>query len=93
VSPAPAGAQAALTAGRRHADLLRAVLRDYDLTGDRAVHAVRLLGSVVQGFTTLDLADAFAHSQPPSQESRRYIVDALDAMLRADGAAHAGRRG
>lgn len=72
-----------LAAGRRHADLLRAVLRAYDLSGDEEVHAVRLLSSLVQGFVMIDGAGGFAHSEPPSEESRRYIVDKLDAMLRA----------
>lgn len=82
-STADEGASIALAAGRRHAALLRAVLRDYDLSGDTEVHAIRLLGSVVRGFASLDLADAFEHSGPPSEESRAYIADALDAMLRA----------
>lgn len=76
------GVSNTLVAGRRHAALLRAVLRDYDLSGDTEVHAVRLLGSVVRGFTSLDLAGGFDHSGPPSEESLGYIVDALDAMLR-----------
>ena len=82
-STADEGASIALTAGRRHAALLRATLRDYDLSGDTEVHAIRLLGSVVRGFASLDSADAFGHSGPPSEESRAYIAEALDAMLRA----------
>jgi hypothetical protein len=31
----------------------------------------------------LDLAGGFDYSGPPSEESRAYIADALDAMLRA----------
>ena len=82
-----AGVEAALAAGRRHADLLRALLRGYDVPSGDEVHVIRLLGSVVLGFATLDLAGAFAHSEPPSQESRRFIAEALDAMLRPGGAA------
>ena len=82
-STADEGVSIALAAGRRHAALLRAVLRDYDLSGDTEVHAIRLLGSVVGGFASLDLAGGFEHSGPPSEESRAYIADALDAMLRA----------
>jgi hypothetical protein len=55
----------ALAAGRRHAALLRAALRDYDLSGDTAVHAIRLLGSVVRGFASLDLAGGFDYSGTP----------------------------
>jgi hypothetical protein len=53
------------------------------LSGDTAVHAIRLLGSVVRGFASLDPAGGFDYSGPPSEESRAYIADALDAMLRA----------
>jgi hypothetical protein len=35
-----------------------------------------------RGFASLDLAGGFDHSGPPSEESRAYIADALDAMLR-----------
>jgi hypothetical protein len=86
-SPADEGAAMAFAAGRRHATLLRAVLRDYGLSGNTEVHAIRLLGSVVRGFSSLDLAGGFQHSGPPAEESRAYIVDALDAMLRGGGAA------
>jgi AcrR family transcriptional regulator len=86
-SPADEGGAMALAAGRRHANLLRAVLRDYGLSGDAEVHAIRLLGSVVRGFSSLDLAGGFERSGPPVEDSRVYIVDALDAMLRAAGPA------
>jgi AcrR family transcriptional regulator len=82
-STADEGVAIALAAGRRQAALVRAVLRDYDLSGDAEVHAIRLLGSVVRGFASLDLAGGFEHSGPPSEETRAYIADALDAMLRA----------
>jgi AcrR family transcriptional regulator len=82
-SPADKGVATALAAGRRHAALLRAVLRDYDFSPDTEVHAIRLVGSVVRGFSSLDVAGGFEHSGPPSEETRDYIVDALDAMLRA----------
>ena len=81
-SPADEGFSLAVAASRRHASLLRAVLRDYDLSGDTEVHAIRLLGSVVRGFASLDLAGSFEHSRPPGDESRAYIADTVDAMLR-----------
>jgi AcrR family transcriptional regulator len=81
-SPADEGVSLALAAGRRHAVLLRAALRDYELSGDAEVHAIRLLGSVIRGFASLDVAGGFEHSGPPSEESRAYIADALDTMLR-----------
>lgn len=78
-----AGVALAIAAGRRHAEILREVLRDYDLAGDAEVHAIRLLGSVVQGFTSLDVAGGFEHSDPPGAASREFIVDGVDAVLRS----------
>lgn len=69
-------------AARRHADLTRAVLRGYGLEEEAQVHAVRLVGSVVHGFVTLELAGAFAHSQPSSERSWRHAVEVLDDALR-----------
>lgn len=69
-------------AARRHAELTRAVLRGYALEEEAQVHGVRLVGSVVHGFVTLELAGAFAHSQPPSAASWRQAVEVLDDALR-----------
>jgi AcrR family transcriptional regulator len=73
---------AAASAGVRHADMARAVLRGYDLAEPAATHAVRLLGSVFHGYVELESSGGFAHSAPDSQESWTRIVDALDALLR-----------
>ncbi|MFE4663480.1 TetR/AcrR family transcriptional regulator [Streptomyces sp. NPDC056716] len=73
---------AAASAGGRHAQLMRAILRGYDLTGPDQTHAVRLLGSVFHGYVSLELAGGFSHSAPDSQESWERIVDALDSLLR-----------
>ncbi|MFC5178158.1 TetR/AcrR family transcriptional regulator [Nocardioides taihuensis] len=75
-------ATAAASAGPRLAELQRAVLRGYDLTGDDQTHAVRLLGSVFQGFTTLEAAGGFAHSAPDAATSWTHILDSLDRLLR-----------
>lgn len=72
----------AVEAGRRHAALTRAVLRGYALDDAETVHAVRLIGSVVHGFTDLELSGAFDHSRPPPVESWLRALDALDATLR-----------
>lgn len=72
----------AAPAARRHATLTRSVLRGYPLDEDDTVHAVRLIGSVVHGFTELELSGAFAHSTPPSEESWTRVLGALDATLR-----------
>ena len=73
---------ATASAGRRHAAMMRAVLLGYGLDAADQTHAVRLLGSVFHGFVTLELAGAFAHSEPPSQESWSRSLDALDTVLR-----------
>ncbi|MEL5957898.1 WHG domain-containing protein [Streptomyces sp. CLV115] len=73
---------AAAGAGVRHAQMTRAILRGYDLTGPDQTHAVRMLGSVFHGYVSLELAGGFEHSSPDSQESWLWIVDSLDALLR-----------
>jgi AcrR family transcriptional regulator len=70
-------------AGPRHAELSRAVLRGYGLTGPDQTHAVRLLGSLVHGFTTLELGGGFDHSEPDGQASWTRLLDALDSLLRS----------
>ncbi|MET7454093.1 WHG domain-containing protein [Streptomyces sp. NPDC005574] len=75
-------AAAAASAGGRHAQMTRAILRGYDLTEPDQTHAVRLLGSVFHGYVTLELGGGFSHSAPDSQESWSRILDALDALLR-----------
>ncbi|GHI01870.1 TetR family transcriptional regulator [Streptomyces cellostaticus] len=73
---------AAASAGGRHAQMTRAILRGYDLTEPDETHAVRLLGSVFHGYVSLETAGGFSHSAPDSQESWNRILDALDALLR-----------
>ena len=73
---------AAASAGGRHAQMMRAILRGYQLKGPDQTHAVRLLGSVFHGYVTLEAGGSFSHSPPGSQESWVRIQDALDALLR-----------
>ncbi|NLU72153.1 TetR/AcrR family transcriptional regulator [Streptomyces sp. HNM0575] len=73
---------AAASAGVRHAQMTRAVLRGYDLTGEDQTHAVRLLGSVFHGYVSLELGGGFSHSAPDTQETWSRVLDALDALLR-----------
>ncbi|MGX4694248.1 TetR/AcrR family transcriptional regulator [Streptomyces sp. JNUCC 63] len=73
---------AAASAGGRHAQMTRAILRGYDLTEPDQTHAVRLLGSVFHGYVGLELAGGFSHSAPDSQETWVRILDRLDMMLR-----------
>ena len=69
-------------AGPRHAEMARAVLRGYDLTGPDQTHAVRLLGSVFHGYVDLEAGGGFSHSAPDTQETWARVLDALDALLR-----------
>ncbi len=73
---------AAASAGGRHTQMTRAILRGYDLTEPDQTHAVRLLGSVFHGYVSLELGGGFSHSTPDSQESWARVQDALDALLR-----------
>jgi AcrR family transcriptional regulator len=72
----------AASAGVRHSQMMRAVLRGYDLTEPDQTHAVRLLGSVFHGYVSLEAAGGFSHSAPDTQESWTRVLDALDATLR-----------
>jgi AcrR family transcriptional regulator len=73
---------AAVSAGSRHAQMMRAILRGYDLTEPDQTSAVRLLGSVFHGYVSLEMGGGFSHSAPDTQESWVQILDALDALLR-----------
>lgn len=73
---------AASSAGVRHAQMMRAILRGYDLTEPEQTHAVRLLGSVFHGYVSLEAAGGFSHSAPGSQEPWEWVLDRLDALLR-----------
>lgn len=79
---------AAASAGPRNAELIRAVLRGYGLTTHDETHAVRLIGSVLHGFTTLELAGGFSHSpvgSPAVEDSWNRALDGLDALLASWG--------
>ncbi|GAB3979868.1 TetR-like C-terminal domain-containing protein [Actinoallomurus acanthiterrae] len=78
---------AAASAGVRHAQMTRAILRGYDLTEPDQTHAVRMLGSVFHGYVSLEMAGGFSHTAVDSQESWSWIVDSLDVLLR-DRTAH-----
>ncbi|MCY0925526.1 WHG domain-containing protein [Streptomyces sp. H27-H1] len=73
---------AAASAGVRHAQMTRAILRGYDLAEPDQTHAVRMLGSVFHGYVSLELGGGFSHTAVDPQESWDWIVDSLDVMLR-----------
>src|SRR3954469_21645854 len=69
---------AAASAGPRHAQLTRAILRGYDLTEPDQTHAVRMLGSVFHGYASLEAAGAFDHTDVAAQQSWAWTLDCLD---------------
>ncbi|WP_326597355.1 TetR/AcrR family transcriptional regulator [Streptomyces sp. NBC_01803] len=73
---------AAASAGGRHAQMTRAILRGYDLSEPDQTHAVRLLGSVFHGYVSLEMGGGFSHSTPDTQETWSRVLDALDILLR-----------
>lgn len=73
---------AAASAGVRHAQMTRALLRGYDLTEPDQTHAVRLLGSVFHGYVSLELGGGFSHSAPDTDATWARVLDALDTLLR-----------
>ncbi|WP_034260731.1 WHG domain-containing protein [Actinospica robiniae] len=77
---------AAASAGVRHAQMTRAILRGYDLAEPDQTHAVRMLGSVFHGYASLEAAGAFDHTNVASQESWAWTLDSLDAALRSRSA-------
>jgi AcrR family transcriptional regulator len=76
-------ATAATSAGPRHARLMEAILTGYDLDPTARVHAIRLIGSTVRGFITLEQGGSFAHSSPDAETSWREILRALDTLIRS----------
>lgn len=77
---------AASSAGVRHAQMTRALLRGYDLPEPEQTHAVRMLGSVFHGYISLESGGGFAHTAVDPQVSWSWMVDSLDAMLRGRAA-------
>ncbi|MEN0072651.1 MAG: WHG domain-containing protein [Propionicimonas sp.] len=84
-------AVAASVAARTVVALTDAVLRGYELPPAERVHAIRLLGSTINGFLNLERAGSFDHSTPSSQVSWNRAIDALDAVLRGWPAGTTGK--
>lgn len=72
-----------LAAGRRHSELMRAVLRGYDLDEPTQTDAIRMLGGFIHGYVTLELAGSFGFSSPSSADTWPRILGALDSLLRS----------
>jgi AcrR family transcriptional regulator len=73
---------AAASAGVRHAQMTRAILRGYDIAEPDQTHAVRMLGSVFHGYVSLEMSGGFSHTAVDPEESWSWIVDSLDILLR-----------
>ncbi|MDV6270866.1 TetR/AcrR family transcriptional regulator [Rhodococcus globerulus] len=69
------------SAGRRHSQMMRAILRGYKLTDTDETHAIRLLGSIFHGYASLESSGSFSHSAPDSEDSWLKILEALDSLL------------
>lgn len=72
---------AAASAGPRHTEMTKAILRGYDLPEAEQVHAVRLLHSTFHGYVTLERSGGFDHSGQVTVSWHR-ILDVLDHTLR-----------
>jgi AcrR family transcriptional regulator len=75
------GESAAVSGGARLARVHHAMLRGYGLEDEDRIHATRLIGSFVLGFSLLELAGSFNHSMPDTEDSWRRSVDGLDDLL------------
>lgn len=74
-------ATAAASDGPRLARTMIAIVRGYRLDEAHETHAVRLIGSTIRGFITLEAGGSFDHSAPPPADSWHTIVDSLDLLL------------
>lgn len=72
---------AAQSAGPRHVRLMRAILDGYQLSEADQTHAIRLIGSVLRGYVSLELSGNFSHSEPSPGESWEHIIHGLNALL------------
>jgi len=80
----PIDAQSAATSGgARLSRVSHAMLRGYDLQEDDRVHATRVIGAFVLGFSLLELSGSFDHSAPNIGTSWERGIDGLDALIRS----------
>ncbi len=73
---------AAASSGVKLSRMLGAVLRAYGLVDAEQTHAIRFLGSVFLGYTTLESAGGFAHGDVAAQASWERTLAVLDLSLR-----------
>ncbi|MFF4237814.1 TetR/AcrR family transcriptional regulator [Actinomadura geliboluensis] len=70
------------SAGVRHAEMTRAILRAYALPEPDQTDAVRMLGAVFHGYVSLETSGAFQHTPRDVDASWARTLDALDSALR-----------
>jgi AcrR family transcriptional regulator len=70
------------SAGRLIARSALAIVSGYGLAPEDEVHAVRLLGSAINGFVALESGGGFDHSDPPAAASWTRVIDAIDTAFR-----------
>lgn len=66
--------QELLEASQRLIEISRAVLAPYQLSEENTIHAIRSLRSIVQGFSSLEIANGFAMSVA-TDESFRWLIN------------------
>ncbi|MEV0390130.1 WHG domain-containing protein [Nonomuraea sp. NPDC050643] len=76
---------AAASAGVRHVEMSRAILRGYRIPESDHIDAIRLLGSTFHGFVSLEGAQSFRHSSDVrgTDASWSRILDVLHTALSA----------
>ncbi|MFC6016218.1 TetR-like C-terminal domain-containing protein [Plantactinospora solaniradicis] len=72
---------AAASAGGRHAEMTRAILRGYRLSEPDQTDAVRMLHSTFHGYVSLERTGGFRHHPRTADVSWARTLDALDAVL------------
>ncbi len=80
LAPPPGDAEYQQVAGAV-VQTVQAVLFDYGLTGDDAIHAIRGLRAIMHGFVSLEAAGGFAMPQD-LDESYRRLISRFDESLR-----------
>jgi len=74
---------AAAGAGPRHSEMMRAILRGYDLPESDQTDAVRFLGGAFHGYVSLEMAGGFRHTPRDADASWTWTLDTLDLALRS----------
>ncbi len=88
VAPAPGDDEHEQVAGRI-VGVLAAVLAEFGLAGDDAIHAIRALRALLHGFVALEAAGGFAMPQDLDESYRRMVDGYARSLASPPGAAAA----